>query len=598
VYRSGGPLCREGIEMTANGLGIAASHDHRLVALSIVVSIVAAYAAINLAERIRAGRGRVWVLWLTGAAITDGIGTCSMHYTGMLALRLPVPLQFDWRLVLLSLAVSIAGSGAAFLVVRSGTVRWPRAVAGGALLGGGGISGMHYTGMAAMRMPGMDNHYSSPPLVILSIVLAVVASTAALAPAFLLKEHHRPLRRHSSAVLRGIANPVMHYSAMAGVVFVATRQPIDLSHTVGIASLSSVGIGFAPLLVLIVATLTSVLDRLHKQGALLEELFEQSPEAVVLTDEDGRIVRANREFGRQFGYRSDELVGRGLIGLTVAPEEATEIEALHRAGRREIEGIHQRKDGTRLRVSTLRVPVTLPGGRAQTYAILRDITEARKTEEALRDYPRRLIEMQEAEAQRIARELHDEVGQVLTGAVMMLSRLDGSPESQARLAEATSALKDLAAQVRNIALDLRPGLLDDFGLVAALDWMIDRYIRQTGVEVDLIHEGLDGARFDPEVEITAYRIVQEALTNVARHAGTQHATVRIARQNALLTAEIEDRGAGFNPEEVPVSRTMGLISMRERSTALRGRLTIVSKIGEGTRVAAELPLNDDDRPQP
>lgn len=462
---------------------ISASHDHRLVALSIVVSIVAAYAAISLAERVRAGRGAVWAAWLTGAAITDGIGTCSMHYTGMLALRLTVPLQFDWRLVLLSLAVSIAGSGAALVVAGRGTVRWPRAIAGGILLGGVGIAGMHYSAMAAMRMPGMHNHYRSLPLIVLSVVFAVVVSTAALPPAFMLRGHDGPWRKHTGAVLRGIANPVMHYTAMAGVVFVSTRQPIDFSHAVGVASLSSVGIGVAPLMFLIAAALTSIADRLQKQKALLS------------------------------------------------------------------------------------------------------------------DYPRRLIETQEAETQRIARELHDEVGQVLTGVVMMLSNLDGSVEAQARQAEATSILQDLAARVRNIALDLRPAMLDDFGLIAAIEWMIERYIRQTGVNVDLIQAGLDGVRLDPGVEITAYRIVQEALTNVARHAQTPEATVRVVRESGLLKVEVEDRGAGFDLQQLPVSRTMGLISMRERATVLGGHVTITSAIGEGTRITAELPLSGDDRLQ-
>src|SRR5437764_14150729 len=113
---------------------MVASHDHRLVALSVFVSILAAYAALALVERLRDARGRVWIAWLVGGATVDGIGTWSMHYTGKLALRLPVQIEFDWPMVLLSLLVAIIGSGAALLVVRRGKMGWLRALAASILL--------------------------------------------------------------------------------------------------------------------------------------------------------------------------------------------------------------------------------------------------------------------------------------------------------------------------------------------------------------------------------------------------------------------------------------------------------------------------------
>src|SRR5260370_2657261 len=139
--------------MKAGDLAVPATHDPFLVALSVIVSSLGAYAAIQLAEGMRDARGRIFVAWLLGAATVDGIGTGSMHYTAKLALRLPFPLQFDWRMVVLSLLVSITGSAAALLFFGHGSVRWWRAVAGGILLGGIGISGLHYTGMAAILFP-------------------------------------------------------------------------------------------------------------------------------------------------------------------------------------------------------------------------------------------------------------------------------------------------------------------------------------------------------------------------------------------------------------------------------------------------------------
>ena len=155
-----------------------ASYDYQLVMLSIVVSILAAYAARHLTDLVRETRSSTWLVWLVGGAVVDGIGTWSMHYTGMLAFILPVPVQYDWPTVLLSLAVSTVGSAAALVVVSYGNAQWPQAVAASILLGGVGISGMHYTAMAAMRVPATQHH--APALATLAVMLAMVISFMAL----------------------------------------------------------------------------------------------------------------------------------------------------------------------------------------------------------------------------------------------------------------------------------------------------------------------------------------------------------------------------------------------------------------------------------
>jgi signal transduction histidine kinase len=546
------------------GVVICAVHDPRVVALSVVISILGAYAALHLAERVRDSRGRWRLPWLAGAATVDGIGTWSMHYTGKLALRLPVPLRFDWRMVLLSLLVGIAGSAAALLIVGGGEIGWVRGGAAAFCLGGVGISGLHYTGMAAIRQPSI-HRYHSPALMMLSVVLAIVVSSASLALEFRSGDDSRrprPIRRHAVAILRGSANPLMHYTAMAAVVFVAA--PVRPSHTVSIASFGFVGISIVPVTVLVVALLTSVVDRLQKQRALLDELFEQGPLAVALMTDDDRIVRVNREFARMFETTPRETTGRPLSDF----------------------------HGTRLNVAMLRVPVSLPGGEVQIYAILRDVTAEKKAEEALRALPRRLMETQEAEGKRIARELHDEIGQLLTGVGMLLSLTEKlSPTTQARLTEAQAAVKELSERTRALALDLSPAILDDFGLIAALESLLQRYTRQTGVAIDFTHAGLDGARMRSELEITAYRIVQEALTNVARHAQVREAFVKIEMREDALLLEVEDRGVGFDEREVAVLSS-GLTGMRERATILGGRLTVTTFAGEGTRIHASLPLRE------
>ena len=322
-------------------------YDYRLVALSAVISVLAAYAARNLSERLNAARGRAWLAWLVFGSTVDGIGTWSMHYTGMLAYHLPVPVQYDWPTVLLSLLVAILGSAGALLVVGSSKKGWTRTLAASILLGGVGISVMHYTAMAAMRLQGM--HHYSPLLATLSVVLAIGMCVPSLTLTFLRRDRAsgRSLRNHGSALLRGAANPVMHYTAMAATSFTYAEELPDLSHAVHISSLGVLGISIVPLMVLIVALLTYLVDRLQKQTALLDELFEQAPQAVALMCVDDRVVRVNREFTRIFGYTPQETLGRRLGELIVPDEsrhEANRYADLAAHGQRvDVEVVRQRQ---------------------------------------------------------------------------------------------------------------------------------------------------------------------------------------------------------------------------------------------------------------
>jgi PAS domain S-box-containing protein len=578
-------------------LAVPASYDPSLVALSFLVSIVTAYASLAVFRRVGDARGREWLEWLAGAALVDGVGTWSMHYTGKLALRLPVPVQFDWRLVVLSYLVSVVGSAAALAIIGHHRISWGRAVAAGICLGGFGISGLHYTAMAAMRLPGLEDRYDSPALVTLSIFLAIAISSCAL---WMIFRAPRPqadtARRDASAVLRGLANPVMHYTAMAAVVFLPSTEARASSHAVSIASLGILGISVVPVMVLIVALLTTMIDRLRTRGALLDELFEEAPQAVALISADDRVVRVNREFTRLFGYTAEEALERRVDELIVPPESREEhqrhADLAHRQ-RVEWEDVRRRKDGTRVPVSIIRVPVSLPGGEVKIYAIFADITQRRMAEEAERTFLHRSIDVQEAERQRVSRELHDEIGQVLTSARLLLGLAHRLPSDQAtaRVVEAQSALDGLIEQVRNLALDLRPAMLDDFGLEAALAWLSGRLTAQTGMRISRQESGLIGRRFHPDVEIAAYRIIQEGLTNVARHARVSEVTVRVRVSGETLLVEIEDRGVGFDPEKAQSSaHTVGLAGMRHRASNVGGRLTIETSAGEGTRITAEVPL--------
>jgi len=582
---------------------MVASHNHGLVALSVLISILAAYAARDLSERVRDARGGARLAWLVGGATACGIGIWSMHYTGMLAFQLPVPVQYDWPTVLLSLLVGIMGCAAALSVMSRGRLGWPRALVASICFGGVGISGLHYTAMAAMRLHGMHHH--SPVLVTLAVVLAIVISLAALSLTFLFRDGTpgRRMRNHGSALLMGAANPVMHYTAMAGFSVTYSGEIPDSSHTVSISAVGILVISIVPVMVLVVALLTALVDRLQKQRALLDELFEQAPQAVVLMSADNRVVRVNRGFTRVFGFSSQETLGRSLKDLIVPDEFRAEwqrnADLVVRGQRVDTESVRQRKDGSRLHVSLLRVPVSVPGGQVEFYAIFNDITERKRAEAALREFAdrlqtlsRRLLEVQEAERRHLARELHDEVGQSLTGLRLLLDPGADSVTDAARikLEQARGIVDEILERIRGLSFDLRPAVLDQLGLLPALLALFERYTEQTGVQVDFKHEGVD-VRFPPEVETTAYRIVQEALTNVARHAGSGDVTVRVRADPDVLSLRIEDRGRGFDPEvALATTRSSGLAGMQERIMLLNGRLTIESSPGAGTQLTAELPL--------
>ena len=232
--------------------------------------------------------------------------------------------------------------------------------------------------------------------------------------------------------------------------------------------------------------------------------------------------------------------------------------------------------------------------------VRRSITRLQASEQALKNQTERLkilsgklIEIQENERRTIARELHDEIGQALTGlklSLEMAGRLQQEPARES-LDGALSQANDLISRVRKLSLDLRPAALDDLGLLSALLWHFERYTKQTGVQVDFKHQGLEGRRFDYGIETAACRIVQEALTNVARHARTGAVEVRVWVDDTSLNLEVEDRGAGFDAQALEEAGSSGLAGMQERAAILGGVFTIDTFPGGGTHLVAELPLS-------
>ena len=204
----------------------------------------------------------------------------------------------------------------------------------------------------------------------------------------------------------------------------------------------------------------------------------------------------------------------------------------------------------------------------------------------------RLLKVQEDERRAIARELHDHLGQLLTGLKFQLdaARKDAPPPVQAILAEALGTSDEILRFLREMTQQLRPRVLDDLGLVPAIEWHINQFQRQTGITVTM-DVSLPAQRLPGELETVVFRLVQEALTNIARHSGAKSATVTLTTGEGKLLVEVTDRGTGFDLEARLAARdSLGLTGMRERVTLASGNFEIFSWVGQGTQVHAEFPL--------
>lgn len=577
---------------------IVGSYNYPIAALAVCISVLASYTALDLAERITASNGIVRrQVWLISGGVVLGIGIWSMHYTAMWAFRLPVPVRYDWPIAVLSLVEGIAASILALFIVSRKTMGWTAAFVS-SLFQGAAISGLHYTAMGSMRMPAMCRY--SPPIVVLSVLIAIAGSLMSLRLTFVFR--NRPtgwrLRKAGSALLMGAAISTMHFTGMAAASFTATTGIPDFSHSVRVTLLGVAGILAVTAIVLFGAINTALVDRLQEKSAQLGRLFEKSPQPVAVMDENDRVLRVNPEFTQVFGYTEQESLGHRLSELIVPRELTRDLEAnaelARKCERSEAETVLQRKDGSQLHVLVVSVTVSLPGRRTELWTIYRDITARKRAEAALQAVSSRLLDVQEAERRHLARELHDEVGQLLTG-LRLLLKLNGDASIdtiKGRFDQARSIVDDLFGTVRRLSFDLRPADLDQFGLLPALLALFERYTSQTGILVDFKHRGVD-RRFESKVETAAYRVVQQALTNTAQHAGVAGVTVRLWAEAKNLHLQVEDRGRGFDPEIVmKVTRSSGLFGMSERTSLVGGRMTIDSAPGEGTTITAELPLND------
>jgi signal transduction histidine kinase len=214
-----------------------------------------------------------------------------------------------------------------------------------------------------------------------------------------------------------------------------------------------------------------------------------------------------------------------------------------------------------------------------------------QSEQVSRDVVRRVVEAQELERARLARELHDETGQALTSILLGLKPLEratGADEIREAVASVRELVVETLQDVRRLAVELRPTALDDFGLEAAVERLTDGFREQSGLQVELELQ-LGGERLPPEAETALYRVIQEAFTNVVKHSGASRVSVLLQRKEGAALAVVEDDGTGFDPAETRED-ALGLAGMRERVALAGGRLRIESSSGAGTTLVAEVPV--------
>lgn len=329
------------------------------------------------------------------------------------------------------------------------------------------------------------------------------------------------------------------------------------------------------------------------------ELFENSRDAIYLHDMSGRYLSINSAAEELSGYSRDEILGKNFTDFVSAeflPDiQENFVKKLGTEGATMYELEVITKGGKRVPVEVSSRMLYKEDAPVGVQGTIRDISERKKTQAILREYSRRLVEAQEMERKKIARELHDDIGQILTAVRISLQstqrtcQIADSPRIDDNIVVIDEALK----RVRELSLELRPALLDDLGLAAALRWYLKRYCERTAIQGEVDSNFDDDMRLPRKLETACFRISQEALTNVARHAEASQVRISLDRTEHEFRLSISDDGKGFDAAAVLASasaESFGLHGIEERALGVGGRIEIQSRLGHGTQLTAHFPL--------
>jgi PAS domain S-box-containing protein len=601
-------------------------YDLKLVALSIAVAIIASYVALDLAGRVSASSARKAAIWLAAGAVSMGFGIWSMHFIGMLAFHLPVPVAFNLPITLLSMLIAIVVSAIALFVLRRPQLGTPSLTLGGTLMGIG-IASMHYTGMVAMQM--------SPPirydatLFAASILIAIGASFVALWIAFRLRARRSAnaiLMKLGSACLMGLAIAGMHYTGMAAARFApgsvclaAASGGID--HT-GLAA----AIAGATLAIMCLTLILSAMDsHLGEMQRKYRGLLDAAPDAMVVVNEEGRIVLMNAQAKKQFGYRRAELVGQpvtriiptGFAERLVADAARTPAEAAQQIGMG-IELAGRRKDGSEFPIELLLSPLQSAEGLLVTAGI-RDLS-LRKDAEMQKGAAEASNRAKSIFLATMSHELRTPMNGLL-GMLELLSLTKLDPAQSATLdvmRESGRSLQGIIDDILDFSkieagkLEVRP---EATSIATAVEGVRNLYSGNASSKGVLLTCRVD-ARISPALMVDAMRL-RQILNNLVSNAlkfthdgGYIKVTaelvgradgqdrVRFSVEDSGIGISAEDQARLFQPfaqathESVPLAggTGLGLTICRQLAKLMGGSIEMVSAPGKGTTMIVELSL--------
>jgi PAS domain S-box-containing protein len=597
--------------MISANAAIPGAYDHGEVARSVFIAMAASYAALDLAGRVTAASGRVRLAWLSGGATAMGIGIWAMHLKGMLAFHLPVPVEYHWPLVLVSLLVAILASAVALYVASRREMGWVEALTG-SLIMSAGIAGMHYIGMASMRLPAITRF--SPLLVALSVLFASIFSLVALLMAFDLREETRWTvpRRIGSATVMGLAVSAMHYSGMAAASFIPASLP-DLSHAVGISPLANNGIAIVTLIVIVAAMVTSSVDRrasaevqrvnedlerrvaertlqleainrsLRKEIAERERAEEDArrsedrlrlvidtlPALVWSKLPDGSANFLNQRFREYTGLSVEEGLGWGWMMNAFHPEDRSEEEwrAAFAAGEPfEREARVRRADGAYrwflLRAVPLRDEM---GNVVKWYGTTTDIEDRRRAEEALLEAQDKLSQVTRMQAMgelaaAIAHEVNQPLTAIVTNANFSLRQLkDANPN----LDELRSAIAEIVndgnrasaviARIRGLLVKESPHRteLDINEIIQEVTSLLRNELTRNRIHLRTeFAPNLPCVRGDPvQLQQVLINLIVNALEAVRLSPELpRKLLIRSAKNSDGILIQVQDSGPGIDPE--------------------------------------------------
>lgn len=349
-------------------------------------------------------------------------------------------------------------------------------------------------------------------------------------------------------------------------------------------------------------------EALRASEAQKRAILDASFDRIRYVDKEMRIIWGNKTTVSLHGMSQEDLVGRTcyevLVGRDTPCEGCATVKALKTGEIESAVMYHPKIRGIEGETywETYCVPLKNDGGETEGFIqIGRDITRRKLAEERIHTLSQQLLKAQENERQRISGYLHDHVGQELSliriGCETLLDdHPDISPEIRQRLSRLSGTVQGTITAVRQLAYDLRPPGLDQLGLVQSVFQLCEDFSENTGLKVDFQAAGMDDLRIDPDIEINLYRLFQEALNNIKKHADAQHVIIRLVASYPKIILSIEDDGRGFDVEgrllKASSEKRMGLGSMEERVSLLNGDLRIRSRLLEGTKIRIEIPLRE------